>query len=144
MGSYSDLPLFSSNPQDKADIDAAKRLSDIVNNICISQPLDVVLRTWLAISLADGSSDGTLYESRLSAVQHQYHETQCAYLCLKEAPHGMPVKDAYVFLKFHRDAYKAGMRLTDPDKDNGGYDLRMPIAREDVNRQIAALNRKVR
>lgn len=144
MGQYSQLPLFSTNPQDIADVDAAKRLSDIVNNICISQPLDVVVRSWIAVSLADGSTDGGLYESRIEAVKHQYHETQCAYLCLKESPHGMPTQDAYVYLKFHRDAYEAGMRLTDPEKDNGGYDLRMPIAREDVNRQIATLNRKVR
>jgi len=144
MGNYSQLPLFSQDPQDIADCDAAKRLSDIVNNICISQPLDVVIRSWIAISLADGSSDGVLYDSRKDAVLHQYHETQCAYLCLKEAPHGMPTQEAYAYLKFHRDAYKANMRLTDPEKDNGGYDLCMPIAREDVNRQLAALNRKVR
>lgn len=144
MGQYSQLPLFSPDPRDIADVDSAKRLSDIVNNICISQPLDVVIRSWIAISLADGSTDGVLYESRKSAVEHQYYEQQCAYLSLKESPHGMPTQDAYVFLKFHRDAYDAGMRLTDPEKDNGGYDLRMPIAREDVQRQIAALNRKVR
>lgn len=144
MGQYSQLPLFSQDPQDIADVNAAKRLSDIVNNICISQPLDMVIHSWIAVSLADGSTDGVLYESRLSAVQHQYHETQCAYLCLKEAPHGMPTQDAYVYLKFHRDAYLAGLRLTDPEKDNGGYDLRMPIANEDVNRQLATLNRKAR
>jgi hypothetical protein len=144
MGQYSQVPLFSQDPQDIADVNAAKRLSDIVNNICISQPLDVVLRSWIAVSLADGSTDGVLYESRRAAVTHQYHETQCAYLCLKEAPHGMPTQDAYVYLKYHRDAYLAGMRLIDPEKDNGGYDLRMPIAREDVSRHIAALNRKVR
>lgn len=144
MGQYSELPLFSSNPQDIADVDAAKRLSDIVNNICISQPLDVVTRSWIAISLADGSTDGVLYDTRLAAVKHQYHETQCAYLSLKEAPHGMPTRDAYAFLKFHRDAYDANMRLTDPEKDNGGYDLCMPIAREDVNRQMLAMTRKAR
>lgn len=144
MGQYSQLPLFSTNPQDIADVDSAKRLSDIVNNICISQPLDVVIRSWIAISLADGSTDGVLYDTRLDAVSHQFFEQQCAYLCLKESPHGMPTQEAYVFLKFHRDAYKSGFRLTDPDKDNGGYDLRMPIAREDVMRQLNALNRKVR
>jgi hypothetical protein len=144
MSNYSQLPLFSQNPQDRADIDSAKRLSDIVNNICISQPIDVVIRSWIAISLADGSTDGVLYETRLSAVQHQYHETQCAYLSLKESPHGMPIQEAYVFLKFHRDAYKAGLRLTDPEKDNGGYDLRMPIAREDIQHQLNFLTRKAR
>lgn len=144
MGQYSQVPLFSQDPRDIADVDAAKRLSDFVNNICISQPLDVVIRSWIAISLADGSTDGNLYESRRDAVRNQYYEQQCAYLCLKEAPHGMPTQEAYVYLKYHRDAYDAGLRLTDPEKDNGGYDLRMPIAREDVSRQIAALNRKVR
>lgn len=144
MGEYSQLPLFSKNPADIADVNAAKRLSDIVNNICISQPLEVVIRSWIAVSLADGSTDGVLYESRKAAVVHQYHETQCAYLCLKESPHGMATQEAYVYLKFHRDAYKAGLRLTDPDKDNGGYDLRMPIAKEDVQRQLTALSRKVR
>lgn len=144
MGEYSQLPLFSQNPSDIAAVDAAKRLSDIVNNICISQPLDVVIRSWIAVSLADGSTDGTLYESRHAAVSHQYHEQQCAYLALKEAPHGMPTQDAYVFLKFHTGAYDAGLRLTDPEKDNGGYDLRMPIAREDVQHQLNALIRKAK
>lgn len=144
MGQYSQLPLFSQNPKDIADVNAAKRLSDIINNICISQPLDVVTRSWIAVSLADGSTDGTLYDTRRDAVSFQYYEQQCAYLCLKEAPHGMATQEAYVFLKFHREAYDAGLRLTDPEKDNGGYDLRMPIAREDVQRHIAALNRKVR
>ena len=144
MGQYSQLPLFSQDPRDIADVNAAKRLSDIVNNICISQPLDVVTRSWIAVSLADGSTDGVLYGSRLDAVSFQYYEQQCAYLCLKEAPHGMATQEAYVYIKFHRDAYDAGFRLTDPDKDNGGYDLRMPIAREDVTKQIAAFSRKVR
>jgi hypothetical protein len=123
------------------DLDAAKRLSGIVNSMVVLHPTDVVINSWIAVSLADGGTDGVLYDSRANAVKHQIHETQCAYLSLRAAPAGMGVQEAYVYIKFHRDAYNAGYRLTDPEKEYGGYDLQMPIAIEDVRTQVRRLHR---
>lgn len=135
MGDYSSILLAT-----KEEIDSAKRLSGIVNSMVIIHPLEVVLNSWIAISLKDGSTDGVLYDTRADAVRHQYHETQCAYLSLRGAPAGMPVEEAHVYLKFHRDAYDAGYVFTDPERPNGGMDMRMPIANEDVRSQVKRLH----
>lgn len=135
MGDYSSLLLAK-----QADIDSAKRLSDNVNALAICHPLEVLFNSWIAVSLADGSYDGVLYDTRADAVRHQAHETQCAYLCLRAAPGGMQLQEAYVFLKFHRDAYDAGYVFTDPERSNGGVDMRMPIAIEDVRAQVRRMH----
>lgn len=142
MGEYSNIMLASSE-----EWDSAKRLSDIVNSICVYQPLDVVLNSWIAARLSDGGTDGNLYDSRREAVRHQVHPTQCAYLSLRFAPAGMPVQEAHAFLKFTRDAYDNGMMFIDPEHPTGGLDTQMPITVEDVNSQMLRLHtrkRKVR
>lgn len=131
---YSSLILAPSE-----DLDRAKRLSGIVNALAICQPLDVLMNSWIAVSLADGGTDGVLYDTRLDAVRHQAYEKQCAYLHLRSAPGGMQVREAYAFLKFHRDAYDSGYVFTDPERPSGGYDMCMPIAREDVRTQLHRL-----
>lgn len=135
MGDYSSLILMT-----KEEADSAKRLSDNVNSMVVIHPLDTVVNSWMAVYLSDGGYDGTLYDTRLDAVRHQVHENQCAYLSLKAAISGMPLQEAHVYLKFHRDAYAAGFRLTDPERPNGGADMRMPIANEDVRRQVRRLH----
>ena len=142
MGAYSDLDQAS-----KEDIDAAKRLSDIVNNIVVFQPLDVVVRSWIAVRLSDGGYDGTLYDTRRDAVRHQQgNEQQRAYLSLRFAQGGMPVREAYVFLKYHRDAVAAhdkGIRIIDPEAPNGGHDPMMPITNEEVRAELRNFRRQV-
>lgn len=144
MGAYSDMDQAT-----KEDYDAAKRLSDIVNNIIVFQPLEVVVRSWIAVSLADGSYDGTLYDTRRDAVRHmarQGKEQQCAYLSLRFAVGGMQPREAYVFLKYHRDAYDAhdaGVRLIDPEAPNGGHDPMMPITKEDVSADLRNFRRQM-
>lgn len=129
------------------ELDAAKRLSNYVNNVCVFQPLDVVLNSWIAVRLSDGSTDGVLYESRRDAVRHQPYEKQCAYLSLRAAPGGMEVQAAYALLKLHRDAYdhpEYNISFIDPEHPTGGTDIRMPIAMEDVKTHIRRLHNKKR
>lgn len=142
MGDYSSLLLAT-----KEELDTAKRLSDIVNSMVVLYPLDTIINSWIAVRLSDGGTDGVLYETRADAVRHQAHETQCAYLSLRAAPAGMPINEAHVYLKFHRDAYNAGYVFTDPERPNGGMDMYMPTPYEDVKAQIRRLHsrkRKVR
>lgn len=120
---------------------SAKRCSEIVNGYAVAYPADQLYNSWIAIKLADGDSDGVLYDTRRNAVRHQTDEKTCAYLSLRSAPGGMTVKDAFLFLAYHRAAYDAGYRLPDPDDMHGGREMVMPIERSAVDSQISRLMR---
>lgn len=120
--------------------DAAKRMSDIVNGITVAQPWEVRTRSWLAFRLEDGESDGELYDSLPDARNHQADEKLCCYLTLRSAINGMDPKEAQVFLDFHRMAYDAGFRMTDPDAPTSQQrTLVMPLPREELSRQMKRL-----
>lgn len=119
--------------------DAAKRLSDIVNNLGTHKTYEELVNGWIAVRLSDGTWDGVLYDSRHSAVTHQSNEFLCAYLSTRSAQSGMTVRDAHTFLAFHRAAYDAGFRLPDPDHSNGGKELIPPATRQDIRSQTRRL-----
>jgi hypothetical protein len=111
------------NPLTPDLVDAAKRCSDIVN---LHVAAGFGNRGWCAIRLSDGGSDGVVYDTRADAVDHQFHESQCAYI---KIPHdGMPLIHAASFLRFTRAAYDAGMRVSDP----AGPGLIMPRNLEQI------------
>jgi len=91
--------------------DAANRCSDVIR----LHIMGGAAGRWAAIHLADGSSDGTAYDSRADAVRHQFDEFLCCYVCIP--PDDMSPRQAELFLKFNRDLYNAGMRMTDPSDD---------------------------
>lgn len=93
--------------------DAARRCADAVNLHVVADPFGAVGK-WVAIALADGSSDGVLYDTKADAIRHQADEFHCAYVCIP--PGGMPIPDAAVYLRTMRQLYDAGYRLADPDK----------------------------
>ena len=107
--------------------DAARRMSDHVNLRVTCTPYDQLVRSWLAIKLADGSSDSTLYDSRQDAINHQLHETMCAYLCLRRCVGGLNARDAQIFLNMHRHIYDSGGSLSHITEDmimsQYGYDV---------------------
>lgn len=117
--------------------DAARRIADIVNAQAVAQPFDVLVRSWMAFKLSDGTSDGVLYDSRPDAIRHQSNESECLYLCLREAPGGMLPMQAQALINFHRMAYDAGGRVTHPSDRQ----MIMPLAREDVMSQYRRLLR---
>lgn len=117
-------------------IDAGKRASDIVNTFRIHNGWDELKTKWLAISLADGSNDGTLYDTRRDAVRHQRDEFRCAYVAFRNLPQGSRPREMAIYLQFHRDAYKNGMRLTDPEHSLGGKEALLTSARYDTYRQL--------
>jgi hypothetical protein len=117
--------------------DSAKRCADGVNQAYANLGTNAV-GYWMALRLEDGAADRTMYETRRDAVRHQPDEMRCAYLMLTMQMH-MPVCEAEAFLAYHRNAYRAGFRLTDPDHVNGGRQNILPRTMADMNRAIAHL-----
>jgi hypothetical protein len=117
---------------------AAQRASDAVNLHVSALGFDAC-RKWVAVRLADGRSDGTLYDTKRDAVRHQSDEQLCAYVCVP--PGGMTVCQAESVLAFHRRAYDAGFRLIDPDHAHGGLDHVRPLTVEQAHVNLAALTR---
>jgi hypothetical protein len=116
--------------------DAAKRASDIINALITFTPWDELVHSYIAIRLSDGGYDGTLYATKRDAVRHQLHESQCAYVALRNLQAGAKPKEMELFLKFNRDAYDGGMRLTDPDDLRGGREVLMTSAQRDYYRNL--------
>lgn len=120
--------------------DAGKRAFDIIRSYVVFIPWDQRVRSWVALRLADGGSDGALYESKQDAVRHQLHEMHCAYFSFRGAPKGFTSpRDAQLFLDYHRAAYDAGFRLPDPDDVHGGPDLMIPTALDEMLAQRSRL-----
>lgn len=116
--------------------DSAKRASDAVN-LHLAALGFAAFKKWVALRLQDGSSDGVLYDTRREAVVHQLDEQLCAYVRLP--PTRMTPCSAEAFLKFTRDAYRSGFRLTDPDHRTGGRDLIPRLTSRDQAAQANAL-----
>src|SRR5579859_6518652 len=92
--------------------DAARRAYDIIQSYVVFVDWETRIRSWVALRLADGSSDGNLYESRLEAVRHQPDEYLCAYYSYRNSPNGFSSReDAELFMDYHRMAYDQGFRL---------------------------------
>jgi hypothetical protein len=109
--------------------DAAKRCSDTIRTHIVAGKAG----RWAAIRLSDGGSDGIAYDTRADAIDHQLHETQCAYVQIPLDD--MPPAHAQRYLAFHRAAYDGGFRLTDPDDRR---EVIMPYTIEGLSRLIGA------
>jgi hypothetical protein len=108
--------------------DAAKRMSEVINAlVTFSSDLYELGHKWIAIRLADGGYDGTLYDTRDDAIRHQLDERFCAYVCMANMITGSKPLDCAIFLEYHRQAYDAGMRLHEP----GAPQLILPISAYD-------------
>lgn len=115
--------------------DAARRCADSATLHVIADPANI--GKWIAVRIADGTTDNTIYDSRRSAVgSHWMDEKYWAFPQLH--PGGMQPEEAEVFLDYHRKLYDAGFRLPDPDMQMPV----MPITHEDRSRQIAALTKR--
>jgi hypothetical protein len=131
-------------PEGGGHSDAAKRVADVYNlHLTAGQgfiPNPSVGR-FAAVALADGRSDGVLYDSYGEAVRHQHNQEQ-RFAYLRIVPHAMSVCEAESFLRTHRLFFDAGWRLPDPQDPRGG---RTPItleAAEAHGRMISALERR--
>jgi hypothetical protein len=92
--------------------DAARRMADQVNRHIEAQGF-LAHGRWAAIRLADGGSDGVLYDRRADAVRHQRDERYCTYV--QVPPNSMTPREAEAVLRFTRFAYDHGYRITSPE-----------------------------
>jgi hypothetical protein len=102
--------------------DAAKRMADRINTCVAFTSWDTLCNGWMAFRLDDGSSNGTVYDSKPDAVRFT-DEKRHAYWCFRQGMGGVPAKDCQLFLDFHRHAY-----------DNG-----VPMAQTDVKRESSLI-----
>ena len=117
--------------------DAARRIADTYNLHRIADPIGN-LNKWFACRLADGTTDGILYDNKHDAVFHQHHnELQYVFIPLK--PTTMSYCDAETFLRTMRQLSDRGIRLTDRDCRTGGPDMIPRVTREDQRSQVRSI-----
>jgi len=122
--------------------DVARRAFDAVFLHVAATEWEERIRGWVALKLQDGSSDGVLYHSRLAAVRHVPDQRWYAFFSYRNSPNGFAsLKDAQLFIDYHRMAYDQGatQALADPDHPTGGRELIIPTALEQVMMQRAVL-----
>lgn len=96
-----------------ADHDAARRISDTYN-LHLEAAGTAAIGQYIACALEDGTSDGDLYPTKRDAMRMQKSRPDL-YCYPRIVVGGLERKDALVFLHFCRDAFRRGLRLTDPD-----------------------------
>jgi hypothetical protein len=114
--------------------DAAKRFADCYN---LHKAAGQV-RGWIAVKYLDGSSDGTVYDSRASAVVGCFPwDDEFFYATLSQPP--MSVCAAESLLRYKRVMSSMDRAHTDRDAPHGGLEVIPRLTVEDNERQIAAV-----
>ena len=117
--------------------DGAKRVSDTYRLHRTALGLGAVGQ-WFAAALADGASDGVLYDGKRAAVRHQKHNEQWyAFVCIN--PGDMSVCEAEEFLAVNRMLYEKGIRLTDPGHAKGGREVIQRATVEDQRSLVRSI-----
>lgn len=112
--------------------DAARRMSDTINLKITCQPWDVLANGYMAFRLDDGSSNGTIYDSKADAVRFT-DEKRHAYFCFRTAMAGANARDCQLFLDMNRAAADAGIPLAEPaTRRAGSTSLILPVTAHDV------------
>lgn len=117
--------------------DAAKRVSDTYRLHRTADPIGSI-GSWFAAALADGTTDGVLYDGKRAAVRHQHHNEQWyAFVCIN--PGDMSPCEAEEFLATCRMLYDRGIRLTDPDDLHGGRQVIQRATVEDQRSLVRSI-----
>jgi hypothetical protein len=112
--------------------DAAKRIYDTYHLHRSAVGIYDVIGKWFASALADGTTDGVLYDSRPDAIRHQHHnESWFTFIQVTQA--NMTVCSAEVMLGIAR---KFDASLMDAQSRGGG---RVVIKRASWEDQVAQL-----
>lgn len=97
-------------------LECAKRAYDAINIHLTFGKRDDYKHKWIAISLADGRADGTIYESAIDAADKQAFPNQCWYVSfLGLRPDGISVLDCAKMIELYRQAASAGIKFVDND-----------------------------
>jgi hypothetical protein len=118
--------------------DAARRVSDTYMLHRIADPGLGSVGKVFAVALADGTSDGQLYDTMADCIRHQRHNAKW-YAYLRVGREGMSICQAASILKMHRDADEAGIKFVDRDDPSYGYELIDRLTVEDHQRMTRAL-----
>jgi hypothetical protein len=114
--------------------DAAKRFSDAYN---LHKAAGQV-RGWIAVRYGDGSSDGTVYDSREDAVRDCFPwEDNFFYATLTQP--AMSVCQAESLLRYKRVMSEMDRAHTDRDAPHGGLEVIPRLTDEDAEAQIEAV-----
>lgn len=109
--------------------DAANRCADAVTLAAIGGAAGM----WVAVALADGRSDGNVYDTRDAAIRHQRWPEHCTFI--QVPPAAMSPFEAEAVLDYWRKLHAANVR----DDQPGLLLPLMPLTRGDRRRQIRAL-----
>lgn len=90
----------------------------------------------MAFTLADGESDGVVYDTRADCVGHQFSPQLMFYV--KIPPVGVNAEMTAAMIKFYRAAYDSGRRIIDPDSP----DFIVPLRQETYDAQMRAFTVK--
>jgi len=102
--------------------------------------IDSTLNRIFACALADGTSDGVLYDTRFDAIRHQHHNEKF-YAYFRVERYVMSVCQAESVLKFHREAYDQGLVFADRDDARlSSMEIIPRMTQEHYARQLAALS----
>ena len=128
-----DPGCYHAREADGGHSDAAKRLSDTYN---LHVTCGARIGSVFAYSLADATSDGTLYDSRQDAVDHQRHnEGWRGYV--RMGPGRMSVCQAAAVIRWDRQA--AELARAQRGERSGGLEVIPRLTIADRERQLAAM-----
>lgn len=95
---------------------AARRLADSVNLHVAAHNAELGNGRdrpgYVAVKLADGRSDGVLYDTRADATRHQNDPGTCY---IKVGRKSMQLKEAWIVLQMYRQAYARGVVFTEEE-----------------------------
>jgi hypothetical protein len=122
--------------QDDELLSCGKYMYDVIEKHLAANDFFEIQNKWCAFRLSDGKGDGTLYDTKADAIQAQYSEYLAVFISFRNLMSGSSAEELAVVMKFHRDAYRAGMRInTDP---NASQDLIMTPKTQDIYRPLQA------
>lgn len=117
-----------------AHSDAAKRFADWYN----LHKAAGMTRGFIAVALADGASDGDVYESREDAVACTFPNERWFFFASLAQP-SMTICAAESLLRYKRVMNEMEGAHTDRDAPHGGLEVIPRLAMEDVEAQIEAV-----
>lgn len=113
--------------------DAAKRCADWYNLHKAAGS-----RGWIAVALADGGTDGVVYDTRHAAVAHMWPNERWYFYASLAAP-SMTVCAAESVLRFKRIMNQIEAGHTDRDAPHGGLEVIPRLSAEDTEAQLQAV-----
>lgn len=121
------------------DREAGARAAHIIRQHLTDLDRDTVRTSTVAIRLADGGSDGVVYDNRRDAVRHQARPDDCVYLRLRDFLLRCDAPMLTMIIAYRRIARDRGMPNADRDHRTGGPELINPLTRADMLTQARLL-----